>query len=227
MTKKTTTKSTKPKTEAVIELPKLSEKEYALVRIAEDNMLVLRNALFQICYTHPSYKSIVGVSKRKGIPAGKESKEYGYIINSNLAHLCETVKKLQIKSLMDLGCGMGILMKGILDVFPGLKIGGIDNEVLLTKIAESITQCHTKTSFEVGDLTDMKDLGIDKYEALYFYEPIINEEQVKKFVSELEKYTVKGQYLIYICSGKIRYYLDKCSKFKLRADISNSVYEVL
>lgn len=225
--KKTTTKSTKPKTEAVIELPKLSKEEYALVHIAEDNMHVLRNALFQVCYTHPSYKSIVGTSKRKGIPAGKEANEYGYIINSNLIHLCETIKKLQIKSLMDLGCGMGILMKGILDVFPGLKIGGIDNEVLLIKVAESITQRHTKINFEVGDLTDMKDLGIDKYEALYFYEPIINEEQIKKFVSELEKYTVKGQYLIYISAGRIRMYLEKCPKFKLRGDISNSVYEVL
>lgn len=128
----------------------------------------------------------------------KARKEYGYFINDRTT-LFTLIKVLNIKGLVDLGCGAGVAIS-CLDNFQ-CRVKGYDNEPDLVNIANKIS--HNKNLAEVKDITKLTKEDIKDFAAVYFWEPIIDEKMATKFVKNLLKVMKKDQYIFYYSSGKI------------------------
>lgn len=128
----------------------------------------------------------------------KAGKEYGYFVNSRTT-LFTLTRVLNIRSLVDLGCGAGVLISCLEDYI--FKVKGYDNEKDLVDIANKISR--NKELAELKDITKLTKDDIKNFDAVYFWEPIIDEKMATKFVKNLLKVMKKDQYIFYYNSGKI------------------------
>lgn len=134
-----------------------------------------------------------------------------------IATLVETLRKLEIKSLLDLGSGPGILLKVIYEVIDynyynsklylynnsELKLGGIEYNQKYINIAKTIinTKILQKSGFKnvlvkKGDITKIRRQTIKDFECMYAYEPLLSKTLAEKFAKNL--YNIMGENQLFI-----------------------------
>ncbi len=139
----------------------------------------------------------------KGGEQPNNEPEYGYYISSPyvIIRVAELVEQLNIRNIIDLGCGAGIAMS-VLRILCGRQRGintyGIDNEPVLIKYAQ-----HLMSSAWVGDLLKLQRPALEGMHAIYFWEPMRTKEHGDLFVDALMGAVIPGQYIIYCSSGGI------------------------
>ena len=150
---------------------------------------------------------IVNVKKSK---KNSELDEWGYYVSHEIGLLAMILRKNKVRSFMDLGCGAGVLLRILTMYTDGLIVGGIDNEPTLVKY------CNERMAYgaKEADLLTITRANVSRYEVLYFYEPLAGKEAAQKFVENLSKIVVKGQYIIYYPAGYIWDYLNKSTNIK-------------
>ncbi len=121
---------------------------------------------------------------------------YPYIANDDIGLVGIYMQKLGLKSVVDLGCGLGFGMLLLRDKF-GVEVGGyeLDSE-LLSKIPKK-----DKHLFKEKNILDLTKDDIKDYQVIYFYDPIYNTESRKRFIDNLSNIMSEGQYLIFKDAG--------------------------
>lgn len=143
---------------------------------------------------------------------GKKDGEWGYypsdpyiiknIVNFLSSQPYDSVAYDSTLSFCDLGSGAGILLAVLKDIFPKLTVKGFENERTLIKISKSILP---ENAIVYKDLMLIKEKDIKEYSILYSWEPMRDDEKLKKFFEVLAKAMNKNQLFIYIGST----YLEK------------------
>lgn len=166
-----------------------------------------------------------------------DSEKYHYYCSDCLKRVVAILMVIKSKSMLDLGCGTGLFGKVITLIFKLYKkefeFHGIEIEPQLLELANR-TAIHqswiteNKSSISLGDITKLSKIFVERFDTIYFWEPIIDRKLVEKFINSLEKSTKPGQYIIYRCHGKIIKYLENSSKFKRLARIGDiTLYQVI
>lgn len=137
-----------------------------------------------------------------------EKEAYGYYCTSN-EYLITIIKALKIGSIIDLGCGINILLNELKYFLYYLKIKGFENEKSLINISKKIYNTNSENIIEKKDIISLTKSDITGYDVLYFWEPLIDRISCEKFVKNLIKQMNVGQIIIYQCSGYIRDFLDE------------------
>lgn len=120
----------------------------------------------------------------------ENNQEFGYYLTYNVYDLAVTLNKLKKERVIDLGCGVGILMQ-VLNTL-GFRTKGFEIEdCLITRAGYITNNVHKK------DITEITTEDIKDYEVLYFWEPIPGEALSRKFVENLEKVMLPGQMIVY------------------------------
>lgn len=134
------------------------------------------------------------------------SKEFGYWHSECVLALDEVMRGLKCKSVIDLGCGMGLLMAQ-LQCLGEYRVGGIENEKSLVEKALVYPIIHK-------DLLLLNKGDIENYDCLYIWEPIKDEKLSKRFVTRLVKAMSPGQHIIYRCAGNTGAHIRNTEKFQ-------------
>jgi hypothetical protein len=156
-----------------------------------------------IAYKITGYKLL---NARKQLKS--EKRAYGYYCTSN-AYLITIIKALKIGSIIDLGCGINILLNELKYFLYYLKIKGFENEKSLINISKKIYNTNSENIIEKKDIISLTKSDVTGYDVLYFWEPLIDRISCEKFVNNLLKKMTVGQIIIYQCSGNIRDFLDE------------------
>jgi hypothetical protein len=157
------------------------------------------------------YRTVVQIEDPTHIVnfTSKNNGEWGYYINGRVAEIALLLRKYNLKNIVDLGSGSGILL--LLLKYLGFSVKGIEKEDKLIKISHLL---YVET--QKRDLLELKDTDIKSFDCIYMYEPIRDESLCVKFVEKLEQATHKGQYIFYCQAGYTKACLDKkFNSFKL------------
>lgn len=141
---------------------------------------------------------------------GKNGDEWGYYVSHNIGRLAVVLKKNKIKSLVDLGCGAGVLLRVLSMYVPYISLRGIDNEESLVSYCNRFMNHSAKK----GNILSLKREDIEHYQVIYFYEPLRSEKLAQQFVENLSKIVTKGQHIIYIPAGSIGKFLSEAKNIK-------------
>ena len=143
-------------------------------------------------------KSLHYTSKREG----KNKGQFGYYFNSHLIDLLLFMWEYNLKSIVDLGAGVGHLIM-ILYEF-GFSVGGYEIEKDLILEGIKIHQSHIlENCLKEKDILILTKIDLRQFEVIYFWEPFSDERLVKKFVDNLISRMKKNQYIAYRQSGRI------------------------
>jgi ribosomal protein RSM22 (predicted rRNA methylase) len=154
----------------------------------------------------------------KSSPSDREKKkvtydEFGYYYNAYAYELFSLIKHFDCKSIIDLGCGAGIILKVLLYLYPELRIAGIENEPELHQRAMKLLNFtnpsnsfhYNNENIALGDITSLDDMKIcKKCDAAYFWEPISKEQKANLFINTLAKSTKIGTWIFYLPAGPIQ-----------------------
>ena len=128
---------------------------------------------------------------------GEEDSEWGYYHTLDLYGLNDILKELGCKSVIDLGCGAGLLMAQLKCINPDLLVSGIDNEPALVEIAKNFIPV------KQGDIMNLSKENIRMFDAVYMWCPLKDKVKTKKFVAALIESLVKGQFVICSTEGDL------------------------
>lgn len=143
---------------------------------------------------------------------GKNKGQWGYYINYAIGELLYTLDALKAKSILDLGSGSGILLYYIYKYsIPRIDIMGYEIEQRLITIANKIIPNKTKKK----NILTLRKSDIEKYDVIYFWEPLADRELAKKFVDNLTKIINKNQTIIYYPSGSILEHFYETKKYDI------------
>ncbi len=133
--------------------------------------------------------------------------EFGYYTNKNVC-LPNVVERLGVKSIIDLGCGPGLVIKTLKQLNYVNKIKGFDNEADFISIAKGRYSNHNE-EFTKKDITKLTKEDLEYYDAVYFWEPIICPITGKKFIKNLVKNLKKDTFILYYRSGQLHVPLEQ------------------
>lgn len=143
--------------------------------------------------------------------------------------LFNMLKKIDFKSVLDLGCGDGSFIKHLLDRRPDLSVTGIDISKNAIKIANKIAKKNTSCNFYVMDIT--KELPQNKFDLVVCSEVL---EHLKEDSKLLYKFSNLTKYIIIsVPSGKFNKidkevgHLRKYNKKDLRLKLSKANFKIL
>lgn len=134
-----------------------------------------------------------------------DKKEYGYYHSREVFDLHRILQKYECKSIIDLGCGMGLLMAQLHCLDSSYRVAGIENEKLLVNVAIINARWKDILSLEPSDIQD--------FDCLYIWEPIKDEEQCQRLVNTLSKCMSSNQLLVCKCAGVTGQYLIESDDF--------------
>lgn len=118
---------------------------------------------------------------------------YGYYPNTYICTLIEILDYYNIKSLFDLGCGMGLLLK-VINIFrKNINLGGVD---INNTCIDLITRLIFSDSFRKCDIFNLTNHEIKDYECLYFWDPFCKIEEIRRFIKFFSSLKLKGKYII-------------------------------
>jgi len=145
----------------------------------------------------------------------RDYNSYGYFINPDLHHLYEFIIRLDADSVLDLGCGACIALEIVRVQIDSLhskkvKFGGIEIEAPLIKLAHAMFP--DTYSIEQADLMKLERRQIEKYDIIYLWEPIYNEEAAGVFVDQLVGLLHVNQTIVMKPNGSIAGHLVKHPK---------------
>jgi 2-polyprenyl-3-methyl-5-hydroxy-6-metoxy-1,4-benzoquinol methylase len=145
---------------------------------------------------------------------GDNKGQFGYYPNSNVADILLFMKEYDLKTIMDLGAGAGILVHTLRRL--GFKAYGMEIEDSLVEISNNIQGMNwDENSFVIKqDILTIASFDIQKYDCIYFWEPFYQRDLAKKFVENLSKSMKSGQYILYKRHGDIFNFLDIDVTFK-------------
>lgn len=106
-------------------------------------------------------------------------------------HLCSLIKDKNFSSLLDLGCGEGILINSIKREFPKIKITGID---ISPRRIGNLKKKFPKEKFYCRDVCDTRLKN--KFDLINCSQVIEHVENDEKLVREMEKLIKKSGYLV-------------------------------
>ena len=127
---------------------------------------------------------------------------YNYIpyYYENLYTICILLGRLGVNKVADLGSGPGLALhvfREHLSLFKSIYTGfEIDKRFVPFGKALGI-------DIQVKDITKLKVEDISKFEALYMYEPLIEEKLIEKFVKNLDKIMRNDQVIILASAGRM------------------------
>jgi hypothetical protein len=175
---------------------------------------------------HPKRKELIqhvkGDHRPKNIPRCKNQGQYGYWNNRSVDTVAELALKYELSSILDLGSGPGIMLflLKFIDNNVGKrlfkKLKGYEIEPLFVKDGNNL---FFSRYGEPGDVIEKKDIlkittrDLIGYEIVYFWEPLHERELAEKFVSNLSRSMIEGQYIFYYQSGFIGEFLKYDPKF--------------
>lgn len=148
-------------------------------------------------------------------------KEWGYFHTIELYDLLSVLDRLETKSLIDLGCGTGLLLAQIRCERPYIYVRGIDNEPSLLE-----------PGYDLADIKLGNILGITKEEladcdTIYTWCPFIDTDTTKMFVDVLHKAMNGQQKIVCLKNGNVplNEILIESKLFKLE-DITSESFQV-
>lgn len=143
-------------------------------------------------------------------PKGKNGSEWGYYVSHNIGRLAVLLKKNKIKSFIDLGCGAGVLLRVLTMYIPYISVRGIDNEEKLVSYCNRFMAHSAKQ----GNILSLKREDVERYQVIYFYEPLRSEKLAQQFVENLSKIVTEGQHILYFPAGSIGKFLSEAKNVK-------------
>lgn len=152
---------------------------------------------------------------------GENKGQYGYYISSWAGQLMILCQRLKITNVVDLGCGAHILGT-VLNQLGNKYVcrGGALTEINMDgyEIEDELIEDAKRYTYynrvQKRDILKLTTADLEKYQAVYFWEPLANPKLAKKFVDNLEKVIPKGKYIFYVCDGAIGTYLDQSKRLK-------------
>ncbi len=146
-----------------------------------------------------------------------DHKAYGYFISRTVSELYLLLNELKVNSLLDLGCGMGIILKILTQLSEfdeerkqRLILGGIEIDETLVKYSKLIYEYGVKQ----GDILKLSKEDIKGYDVIYMWEPLIYEEHIKKLHDDLFKLMDVNQKIIFCPGGRMISYFENSKYFK-------------
>lgn len=188
----------------------LSETERAIYKQAVNSTIVFLTNLYQSLTRKPGHESDNVNYCRK------ENGEWGYYISHNPFAIIYYMQQNNLKSIVDLGSGAGILLQ-ILRGY-GFSIKGFEIEDSLIKVA---TKLLGKNITHKKDILTLTEEDVKDSEVLYFWEPVAEDELAKKFVENLVNILSPTQTVLYYSSGAIARYLESSPKMKRVENVEN------
>lgn len=146
-------------------------------------------------------EKLIFLSTPENLTMRDNGTEYKYYHNTELQDLVYILRTLQTKSIVDLGCGAGLLMAQVRCELPALNVFGFDNEDQLLDIAKQLIECSKK------NIMDLSEKDIREYDTLYTWCPFKTFEVAKSFSVVLINCMHPGQRLISYDEGGV--YLSK------------------
>ena len=179
---------------------KISKELYAHVNIAD----VILRALLPFTFT---------LSEICNKPVGDNEEMFGYYLTRCVDRVYFCLQMLGAKSMVDLGCGMGIMIR-ILQEYGGsdIKYGGIELNQALCKVCRQMTLYDTKIKNK--NLLDLTKDDVEKYDTLYMWEPIKDRKMGLQFVNNLVPLLHPNQTIILNSAGHIIEHLRKHEEIK-------------
>lgn len=113
-----------------------------------------------------------------------ENGEYGYFINPNVLCLYKFIKKNNIESMIDFGCGCGILLLILRTLNHSIRLGGIDNEPAYIKASKFFLYSSYNIDTKFGDICNVSNEELKRYQMVYFYEPFVSGTEKAKILAE-------------------------------------------
>lgn len=175
---------------------KIGVNEEKRLRIMDRMYNQMINQFYIMAYDIPALKGLIQQTKPNK-EDGTQS-EYKYYVSSCVVQLVQLLKHLNVNTLVDLGCGAGILCKAL--NMEGIITGGYDIEEPLIKIAKRFND-DEYFRFAIKDITKLKQKDIVPYKAIYFWEPILSRDLCKTFINNLVSIVTPDQYIICRPSG--------------------------
>lgn len=128
------------------------------------------------------------------VPKYKDNKgQFGYYSSATrLNEIINIINTFGIKSLKDLGCGLGILLK-LLDTHGIVSVSGYDNEPLLIDFAKNKLKLGKRVKEK--DILTLKSSDIIQ-DCLFFWDPFNDPKLSKQFIDNLSKIIRSDQYII-------------------------------
>lgn len=147
-------------------------------------------------------------------------RDFGYYITQNPASLIDLILRLKARSILDLGCGAGILLAVIKKFLDNngkyLKYGGIELNPMLCHMARHIVY---DSNIKCKDLMYISEEDIEAYDILFMWEPIRDHNKASFFVDNLVSITHPNQTIVLYPSGSIQTHLNNHKQIK---SISNN-----
>jgi SAM-dependent methyltransferase len=148
-----------------------------------------------------------------------DGKSFGYYISRSVPDLYLLLRELKVKKFLDLGCGMGIILK-MLWVLSGfdeenkgyLEVRGIEIDELLVKY--SLRVCGNGHFVRQGDILSLSKDDIKDADVIYMWEPFRSDEYIKKIHDDLYKLMEPNQRIIFNSSGRVGSYFEHSECFK-------------
>ena len=127
---------------------------------------------------------------------GSHKGQFGYYFRyTNLRNVLILCRKHEIESIIEVGCGLGIVGQVLCDI--GLKYKGIEIEEDLVK-----SGCLYTPRIVCGDIFDQKYRFYRGYKAVYFWECFSDAILNLKFYEHLKKYVPKETFIFHVPSGE-------------------------
>jgi 2-polyprenyl-3-methyl-5-hydroxy-6-metoxy-1,4-benzoquinol methylase len=148
------------------------------------------------------------------IKQGNNQGQFGYYFNSGIAGLIVFMLANEFSSVVDLGCGPGDTLQ-ILEKY-GMRVKGFEIEPDFIRMSEQVYP--SMTCIEQKDICKLDKVDIRDYQVIYFWEPISDYLQCKKFVSNLVEIMNSNQIIFMKPNG---YILDILSAHSRVEEITN------
>lgn len=185
---------------------KKSTKQYIDLSIPEQYLFsrMIYNHIQSLIFLYAAFRS--KIKDNKIDYTVKKNGEFGYYCNTNIIPVIKYIETNDIKSVLDLGSGCGIFLK-VLKQYTNIEIMGYEIDNILVNLANKF---HVPTLKK--NIITLKKSDIEKYQLIYFWEPLADDELAKKFANNLVKILSKDQIIIYKCAASIGKYLEQTKK---------------
>ena len=188
--------------------------------------LIVDNVNDEITCISQLYKKLRNVYKNdidyQPKTIGKNKGQYGYYISEYCGSLVILMKRLKLKSLLDLGSGPGLILNPIKRNVPHSRCVGYEIEEELVNIGNSISYLPILRK----DILKITKEDIKDFQVIYFWEPLKDEVLAKKFVENLSKIVIPNQIICYKPAGFIYNFLRQNSKFTEIKDLHSYSFQI-
>lgn len=167
----------------------------------------MNNLVQSYVIVNPLMEKFIHTSK------GENKDEFGYYISYPciIPWVIAIMKHFKMTKVMDLGCGMGVLMAQIRASDSKIITGGVDNERIFVQIAKRLG-----VLAEYGNLAYLNPDMIKGYNCFYMWEPFcINgfNDHANSFIEKLALFTKAGNVIMYTPAGQIGQLIEKTKAF--------------